>query len=224
MDVKVWLSNYSSLTTTKSFFKSRRGFQPYMDEYDESSVSISLIDAVVSQVIVSCVHNVLFEPQVRISYNYETKIPNHIKRIYAVDKLIEAAVHPEKSQNSRNINRSVSYAVNVDDRGRLFRRKSTFEDEKVDITLKLNERIISDAKDRPRGFTHGFNEGGIIIDNDILGNPKPRSDAPKSDEPTKPAEDDSHLKPSRLGDRSKVAPKRSTSSPMVKKPESTSDV
>lgn len=191
--------------------------QSYSDDYDESNASISLIDAVVGQVVATCVHNILFEPQVRISYNYETKIPNHIKKLYAVDKLIEVAVHPEKRVDSKNINRSISYAVNVDDSGHLFRRKSVFTDEGME-SIKVKKKSHEELSDRPRGFTHSYNEGDVIIDKDIF--VKIKHDNPHNGNQTHVhrSRKDSIEKSNARSERSKLAPKRSTSSPLVKKP------
>jgi hypothetical protein len=54
--------------------------------------TISLVDAVLNQVLDSSIQNILFEPTVRISYSYETKIPNFIRKLYTSEKLIESAL------------------------------------------------------------------------------------------------------------------------------------
>jgi hypothetical protein len=50
---------------------------------------VSLTDGIMLKFLDLSVRSVLFEPQVRISFNYEAKIPNHLKRNYTTDKLLE---------------------------------------------------------------------------------------------------------------------------------------
>lgn len=56
---------------------------------DEAEELISLTDGIMSKFLDQTVRTVLFEPQVRISFNYEAKIPNQIKRNYTLDKWSE---------------------------------------------------------------------------------------------------------------------------------------
>lgn len=151
------------------FYFSRRYSPSCLEEPEDSNISISLIDSVVGQVINGSIHNILFEPQVRISYNYETKIPNHIKKYYVIDKLIESIVHPETSYDNKNINRSISYAPTVsDDKSPLFRRISTDNAEiRNDDPSSLKNKSTFEyeqVEDRPRGFSYGGKEGNIIFD------------------------------------------------------------
>lgn len=56
---------------------------------DEAEELISLTDGIMSKFLDQTVRTVLFEPQVRISFNYEAKIPNQLKRNYTLDKWSE---------------------------------------------------------------------------------------------------------------------------------------
>jgi hypothetical protein len=85
--------------------------------------SISLVDAVLNQILDSSIQNILFEPTVRISYTYETKIPNYIRKMYTSEKLIETALGPTASPVSPRV-------VPIDDVKRSARSRSgsTFGD------------------------------------------------------------------------------------------------
>jgi hypothetical protein len=56
---------------------------------NEAEELISLTDGIMIKFLDQSVRSVLFEPQVRISFNYEAKLPNHLKRNYTLDKLTE---------------------------------------------------------------------------------------------------------------------------------------
>lgn len=63
---------------------------PPLPSVDESEELVSLTDGIMLKFLDQSVRSVLFEPQVRISFNYEAKIPNHLKRNYTLDKLTES--------------------------------------------------------------------------------------------------------------------------------------
>lgn len=56
---------------------------------EDAEELISLTDGIMSKFLDQTVRTVLFEPQVRISFNYEAKIPNQLKRNYTLDKWSE---------------------------------------------------------------------------------------------------------------------------------------
>lgn len=57
----------------------------------EAEELISLTDGIMLRFLDLSIRSVLFEPQVRISFNYEAKIPNHLKRNYTIDRLSEVS-------------------------------------------------------------------------------------------------------------------------------------
>lgn len=50
---------------------------------------VSLTDGIMLKFLDQSIRTILFEPTVRISFTYEAKIPNHLKRNYTMDKLTE---------------------------------------------------------------------------------------------------------------------------------------
>lgn len=73
----------------------------------ENDDTISLVDAIVSNIVETSGNLLLFNPYVRISYAYETKIPNHIKKQFSADKFVEGVLQPTLTEPS-GFNRSVS--------------------------------------------------------------------------------------------------------------------
>lgn len=90
----------SSLQQTKvnrsaTVFSSSAPMQPtqhahtYQNYSSDEEELISLTDGIMQKFLDQTVRTVLFEPQVRISFNYEAKIPTQLKRNYTLDKWSE---------------------------------------------------------------------------------------------------------------------------------------
>jgi hypothetical protein len=81
-------SNTTALTDSSGILVPPSSTSPPPQPHDEEEL-VSLTDGIMLKFLDQSVRSVLFEPQVRISFNYEAKIPNHMKRNYTLDKLTE---------------------------------------------------------------------------------------------------------------------------------------